>query len=84
LTCRRQGGVGSAHASQSLVNLELPSAADEFEASEDESENDEDERPLTREELALRTQRKLNQGQGRPAAGGGPSARVRAGRSRPR
>ena len=54
--------MGSVQASPSVVNIEPPSAADDFEdRSDNESDNEEDERPLTREELAARTQRKLNQ-----------------------
>jgi hypothetical protein len=40
------------------VNIEPPSAAEDFE-SDSESDASEDDRPLTREELAARTLRKL-------------------------
>ena len=39
--------------------IELPSAAEDFEASTDSSEEEEDDRPLTREELHARMQAKL-------------------------
>jgi hypothetical protein len=52
----------------SAVNIDPPSAADDFESSdEDHSDDEADDRPLTREELAARTARKLG------AQGGGQS-----------
>ena len=47
---------GAAPASAFVV--ELPSAAEDFDASEDSSEEEEDDRPLTREELQARMQRR--------------------------
>lgn len=55
-----QGPVASpAAGAASAMVLELPSAAEDFDASEDESEEEDDERPLTREELQARMQRRL-------------------------
>ncbi len=45
--------------STSCINIEPPSAAEDFDLSDDSSESEDDDRPLTREELAARTQRKL-------------------------
>jgi len=47
---------GAAPASAFVV--ELPSAAEDFDASDDSSEEEDDERPLTREELQARMQRR--------------------------
>jgi hypothetical protein len=43
----------------SAMVIELPSAAEEYDVSDDNTDEEDDERPLTREELQARMQRRL-------------------------
>ena len=60
---------GAAPASAFVV--ELPSAAEDFDASDDSSEEEDDERPLTREELTARMARRQERQAARAARHGG-------------
>lgn len=64
------------------LNIEPPSAVEEFAGpSDEESEDDDDYRPLTREELAARTQRRLQLAAIKKEKGGKPLGGRRNGRN---